>query len=86
MFTAYRIREGSGGDGLYRGGDGVVRAFRVLQPCRLSVLSDRFRRGPWGLWGGESGKPGRITIVRSDGRREEMPSKFAVDLSPVTRS
>ncbi|MEM0450937.1 MAG: hydantoinase B/oxoprolinase family protein [Nitrososphaerota archaeon] len=82
LFTAYRIREGSGGDGLYRGGDGIVRAFKVLQPCRLSVLSDRFRRAPWGLWGGESGKPGRITIVRSDGRREEMPSKFAVDLLP----
>jgi N-methylhydantoinase B len=82
LFTAYRIREGSGGSGLYRGGDGIVRAFKVLQPCRLSVLSDRFRRGPWGLQGGGSGKPGRVTIVRSDGRVEEMPSKFAVDLFP----
>jgi N-methylhydantoinase B len=82
LLTAYRIREGSGGAGLYRGGDGIVRAFKVLQPCRLSVLSDRFRRGPWGLQGGESGKPGRVTIVRSDGRVEEMPSKFTVDLFP----
>ncbi len=82
LFTAYRIREGSGGAGLYRGGDGIVRAFRVLQPCRLSVLADRFRRGPWGLWGGGSGKPGRIVIVRSDGHIEEMPSKFTTDLFP----
>jgi N-methylhydantoinase B len=82
LFTAYRIREGSGGAGLYRGGDGIVRAFKVLQPCRISVLSDRFRRGPWGLQGGGSGKPGKVTIVRSDGRVEEMPSKFTVDLFP----
>jgi N-methylhydantoinase B len=82
LYTAYRIREGSGGMGRYKGGDGIVRAFRVLKPARLSVLAERFRHRPYGLWGGEPGKPARVTIRRSSGLEEVMPSKFTVDLEP----
>ncbi|MEM3944176.1 MAG: hydantoinase B/oxoprolinase family protein [Thermofilaceae archaeon] len=80
LYTAYRIREGSGGRGRYRGGDGIVRSFIALKPCRLSILADRFRRGPYGLQGGEPGAPGRVTIKKRDGRVLEMPSKFTTDL------
>jgi len=73
LFTKYMIREGSGGRGKYRGGDGIVRGFRVLYPTKLSILADRFRLGPWGLNGGERGKPGKALV---SGR--EMPSKFTV--------
>ncbi|MEM1810522.1 MAG: hydantoinase B/oxoprolinase family protein, partial [Thermofilaceae archaeon] len=72
--------EGSGGRGRYRGGDGIVRSFIALKPCRLSILADRFRRGPYGLREGEPGAPGRVTIKKRDGRVLEMPSKFTVDL------
>jgi N-methylhydantoinase B len=82
LYTAYRIREGSGGTGRYKGGDGIVRAFRVLKPARLSVLAERFRHRPYGLWGGEPGKPAKVTIRRSSGLEEVMPSKFTVDLEP----
>lgn len=82
IYTTYMIRNGSGGKGLYRGGDGIIRAFRVLKPARLSILADRFKRGPYGLRGGEQGKPGRVVINRIDGRIEEKPSKFTVDLNP----
>jgi len=73
LFTKYMIREGSGGRGKYRGGDGIVRGFRVIYPTKLSILADRFRLGPWGLNGGERGKPGKALV---SGR--EMPSKFTV--------
>jgi len=73
LFTKYMIREGSGGRGKFRGGDGIVRGFRVLYPTKLSILADRFRLGPWGLNGGERGKPGKALV---SGR--EMPSKFTV--------
>ncbi|MEM4961518.1 MAG: hydantoinase B/oxoprolinase family protein, partial [Acidilobaceae archaeon] len=55
---------------------------KVLKPARLSILADRFKRGPYGLRGGEQGKPGRVVINRIDGRIEEKPSKFTVDLNP----
>ncbi|WP_069808395.1 hydantoinase B/oxoprolinase family protein [Vulcanisaeta thermophila] len=82
LFTGYRIREGSGGNGRYRGGDGIIRSFEVLSPATLSIMAERFRTSPWGLNGGEDGKPGRVIIRRVDGRIEELPSKVTVDLKP----
>jgi N-methylhydantoinase B len=55
----YAIRRGSGGSGRFRGGDGVVRSIRVLEPCRVSILSDRRRNSPQGVAGGAPGAPGR---------------------------
>ena len=51
----YELRRGSGGAGQHRGGDGVVREIRALEPCRLSVLGDRRRHAPPGARGGEPG-------------------------------
>ncbi len=35
----YEIRSGSGGDGKFRGGDGIVREIQVLTSCQLTLLS-----------------------------------------------
>ncbi|MEM1610084.1 MAG: hydantoinase B/oxoprolinase family protein [Sulfolobales archaeon] len=80
IYTAYKIREGSGGRGRFRGGDGIIRSFRVLRPARLSIMSERVKRAPWGLYGGEPGKPGKIVIRKRDGRELVMPSKFSIEL------
>ena len=66
----YALRTGSGGAGRHRGGDGVVREIRALEPCRLSVLGDRRRHPPRGARGGDPGAPGR-TLVNG----EEIPGK-----------
>ena len=50
----YELRYGSGGNGLYRGGDGLVRSIRVLEPASLSLLTDRRRHRPSGSNGGGS--------------------------------
>ena len=55
----YELLYGSGGDGEHRGGDGIVRAVRVLEPASLSLLTDRRRHGPRGAGGGEAGRVGR---------------------------
>ncbi|MDT5061876.1 MAG: N-methylhydantoinase [Acidobacteriota bacterium] len=60
---AYRIRKGSGGRGKHLGGDGVVREIETLVPARMSLLSDRRRRPPYGLDGGEDGSTGRDHII-----------------------
>jgi N-methylhydantoinase B len=71
----YQLRPGSGGDGLHPGGDGVVRELRVLEPCRLSLLTQRRRLAPRGARGGGDGLPGR-NLLNGD----ELPPFANVDL------
>ena len=63
---AYRIREGSGGEGRHRGGDGVVREIETLVPARMSLLADRRKHAPYGLAGGSDGQKGRDAIMRQN--------------------
>jgi 5-oxoprolinase (ATP-hydrolysing) len=70
----FTIREGSGGIGQQHGGDGICRALQFLEPMELAILSNNRLKGPAGLHGGNSGKPGRNCIVRVDGTTEELPS------------
>jgi N-methylhydantoinase B len=55
----YELRHGSGGDGANRGGDGVTRELRVLEDCRVSLLTERRQHTPAGRDGGEDGARGR---------------------------
>jgi 5-oxoprolinase (ATP-hydrolysing) len=55
----FSLRRGSGGAGRWRGGDGLVRELEFLRPARVSILSDRRVRPPFGLCGGSPGAPGR---------------------------
>jgi N-methylhydantoinase B len=64
----YRIRRGSGGKGKQSGGDGVIREIETLVPARMSLLSDRRKRGPYGLSGGEQGNTGNAAIISKGGR------------------
>jgi N-methylhydantoinase B len=71
----WHLREGSGGAGAHRGGDGVVRELRVLEDCRLSVLAERRAHAPRGAAGGGDGGLGR-TLVNG----EEQPAKVTRQL------
>jgi 5-oxoprolinase (ATP-hydrolysing) len=55
----FSLRPGSGGVGRHRGGDGVIREIELLQPMRVSILSERRTRRPFGLAGGQPGAAGR---------------------------
>ena len=72
----YSLRPGSGGNGKWRGGDGVIREFRFLTKAQVTVLSDRRKFPPYGLNGGGPGQPGVNVLIRKDGRKEELASKF----------
>jgi N-methylhydantoinase B len=71
----YALREGSGGAGAQRGGDGVVREIRALEDCRYSVISERRAHAPQGARGGEPGSPGRNFL-----NDEELPAKATREL------
>ncbi|HLR06235.1 MAG TPA: hydantoinase B/oxoprolinase family protein [Pyrinomonadaceae bacterium] len=81
----YRIRKGSGGKGKHKGGDGSVREIETLAPARMSLLSDRRKRAPYGLHGGADGEVGRAWIIRRDGREEKLTSKGSWNLEPGDR-
>jgi len=70
----YEVRRGSGGAGRNAGGDGIVREIEFLTGCDVTILSDRRMRGPYGLAGGEAGKPGRNTLLRGR-KRVKVPGK-----------
>ena len=72
----YELRDGSGGDGEHRGGDGVERAVRVLEPATLNLLTDRRRHAPEGADGGEPGACGENLL-----NDEELPPKAARELA-----
>ncbi|MDQ8153909.1 MAG: hydantoinase B/oxoprolinase family protein [Gemmatimonadota bacterium] len=55
----YAVRRGSGGAGAARGGDGVVRRYRVLERCTVTLLTERRLRAPRGAQGGADGAVGR---------------------------
>ena len=76
----YSLRAGSGGEGKFRGGDGIIREIEVLTDCEVTLLADRRSRGPWGLSGGSDGAPGKTFITRGDGSVEAMPAKFSTRL------
>jgi N-methylhydantoinase B len=71
------LRRDSGGNGLHRGGDGLVREIEALAPMRYSLISERRRHAPRGRDGGEDGAPGRNLH-----NGEPLPSKCEGELAP----
>ncbi|HXM62621.1 MAG TPA: hydantoinase B/oxoprolinase family protein [Terriglobales bacterium] len=76
----YSLRPGSGGEGKYRGGDGIIREIEVLADAEVTLLSDRHEHGPYGLAGGKDGAPGKAIVIREDGSSQDMPGKFNIRL------
>ncbi len=75
----YRLRDRTGGAGRWRGGDGIRRSIEVLaEQATVSLLTDRRRRGPWGLAGGEPGTPGKNLLLR-EGEVHTLPSKCSLE-------
>jgi len=76
--TEYSLRRGSGGRGRYSGGDGIVREVELLTDAEVTLLSDRRKRGPYGLKNGGDGTPANAQSIRKDGSRQEIPAKGSV--------
>jgi N-methylhydantoinase B len=70
----YSLRKGSGGQGKFRGGEGIVREIEFLTEVRGSILSDRRDFGPYGLLGGRPGRPG-LNQLTVRGHTRKLPGK-----------
>jgi 5-oxoprolinase (ATP-hydrolysing) len=72
LVESFAIRPGSGGAGAHRGGDGVERRLRFLEPMQVNLLSSHRLLPPFGLAGGAPGAVGEQWIERADGTREAL--------------
>ena len=76
----YAVRDGSGGEGKRRGGDGIIREFNFTRPAVCTLLTERRRSGASGAQGGSAGMPGRNRL----GTRI-LPAKCSLHVEPQER-
>jgi N-methylhydantoinase B len=62
-FDYFALREGSGGAGWHRGGDGTSYRFAVTSDLVVTILGDRADYAPFGIEGGASAEPNRVTLT-----------------------
>ena len=91
----YQRREGSGGEGRNRGGDGLTREFRFLEQAEVTLLTERRAQMPWGLAGGQAGASGanwldgqalggKVMLTVHAGQVLSLPRVACMDRSPVS--
>lgn len=83
----FSVRTGSGGAGMFPGGDGAVREIEFLEPLAVSLVTNRRTTRPFGLEGGEPGLPGRNRLSRQGGPMEDLGpfAQFQVEGGDVLR-
>ena len=73
----YSIRKGSGGSGKYKGGNGITRGYKFLSDARVSLITERRKFAPYGVYGGSPGKKGRNTLIRNN-KLNILPAKVSL--------
>ncbi len=68
----FLIRKNSGGEGRFKGGNGVTREIEFLVPVTVSLSSQHRIEKPFGLNGGGPGKRGIQYRIRRDSSIEEL--------------
>jgi N-methylhydantoinase B len=81
LVESFSLRADSGGNGQYRGGNGVIRRLKFLEPMTANILASHRQIPPFGLNGGEPGQVGTTSIERRDGTREELASTATVTIA-----
>ncbi|XP_055890721.1 5-oxoprolinase-like [Biomphalaria glabrata] len=82
IVQCFKLNPGSGGRGLYNGGDGVIRELLFRRPVTLSLLTERRVFSPYGLEGGENGHRGQNLLVHADGRVIDLGGKNSITVKP----
>jgi N-methylhydantoinase B len=79
----YEFAAGTGGDGRFRGGDGLIRSLELVEgSAQASLLADRHTLPPPGAQGGKSGACGEHSLLR-DGVTSALPAKTTIPLEPA---
>lgn len=76
----FSIRSGSGGNGEWKGGEGIERHVRFLEPVKVTTLSCHRIVPPHGMAGGDSGAIGENSVIRLDGQEVKLKGNDECDL------
>ena len=72
ILRQFTLREGSGGEGAKKGGDGVIRDIEFLDSVHCSILSERRVHRPYGMEGGGKGQAGlNLWVTKNEETGEE---------------
>ncbi len=82
LLRRFAVREGSGGPGRRRGGDGVVREIEFRAPMDCGILSTRRETAPFGLAGGGHAAKGVNAVLRADGSVETLGGCGVAKMEP----
>jgi 5-oxoprolinase (ATP-hydrolysing) len=82
LLEQFAIRTGSGGQGQYAGGNGVIRRIRFRTPMTATILSNHRVVPPFGLAGGQPGALGHNQVERQNGIIETLSSCAQVEMNP----
>ena len=77
----FRIKQKTGGKGLFCGGNGIVRQLTFLDTVELSVLSQHRKVVPFGLNGGENGQCGKQYLILKNGKKRTLKHIDGAELS-----
>ncbi|PON86239.1 Winged helix-turn-helix DNA-binding protein [Trema orientale] len=80
LLHKFELRENSGGAGIHKGGDGLVREIEFKQPVVVSILSERRAHAPRGLNGGKKGARGANYLITKDKRVVYLGGKNTVEV------
>ena len=80
----FQVRGGSGGEGMHKGGDGIIRELEFLKPLTVSLITGRRTRAPYGMAGGSPGECGVNRLIRG-GETLELPPNATLDVSSGDR-
>ena len=81
ILESFSLRPGSGGEGMHRGGNGVIRRVRFREAMTASILSGHREVPPYGMAGGGPGKDGRNYVVRRDGTTEALKGTDSTEMA-----
>lgn len=76
----FAIRPHSGGDGEFKGGNGLIRHLRFLEPMTVTVLSSNRIKQPRGLNGGGAGLSGRNAVVKANGTWVQLQENDQIEV------
>jgi N-methylhydantoinase B len=82
---SYGYRKSSGGEGQFRGGDGLVREIELLADSQVTLICERRKFHPYGLAGGMPGANGSATLIDSEVAAQSLPSKCSVQARKGSR-
>ncbi|MAT55173.1 MAG: 5-oxoprolinase [Saprospirales bacterium] len=81
----FALRKNSGGNGKWKGGDGIVRELEFLEEVELTILSQHRKEQPYGLSGGSPGMAGKQYLIRKSGAEEKLAGVDSCRAEPGDR-